>query len=390
MFDPRIYRAALLPAVAAFVVLMFSFEPIPNPLPAPVSTPTFDGAEAARTARSIVELAPDRQPGSTGDGAVADLVRERFAAIEGGEVAVQSFDSSFDGDDVTLRNVILTLPGSSERTILVLAHRDSAEGPGAATSAAATATLLGLADDLGRSRRSKTIIFASTDGGSDGAEGARKLIEDLPDADLDRRGDRDLPTGRPRSRGSIRDRLGHRSRERLGPAHADGSRRSPPPPFGQRDPDPGPWVGLSRLAFPIGIGEQAAIRRDGTEAIAISAHGERQIPASEDEADTVSSETLGAAGSTLIDLIVTLDEGPQPDPGPNGYIRIGDNLVPGLDALAARDHAADRPAADRRRHLAARAPQRLADAGGRSSGRPSAPCCRSPRCCSRTCSGSSA
>ena len=26
---------------------------------------------------------------------------------------------------------------------------------------------------------------------------------------------------------------------------------------------------------------------------------------------------------------MTLDEGPQPDPGPNGYIRIGDNLVPG-------------------------------------------------------------
>jgi hypothetical protein len=154
MFDPRIYRAALIPAVAAFVVLMFSFVPVPNPLPEPVSTPTFDGGEAARTARSIVQLAPERQPGSAGDDAVADLVRERFGAIEGGEVADQSFDSSYDGEDVTMRNVILTLPGSSERTILVLAHRDSAEGPGAVTSAAATATLLGLADDLGRSRRS--------------------------------------------------------------------------------------------------------------------------------------------------------------------------------------------------------------------------------------------
>ena len=100
-----------------------------------------------------------------------------------------------------MRNVILTLPGSSERTILVLAHRDSAEGPGAATSAAATATLLGLADDLGRSRRTKTMIFASTDGGSDGAEGARKLIEDLPAPGRDRRGDRDLPARRRGPRG---------------------------------------------------------------------------------------------------------------------------------------------------------------------------------------------
>ena len=307
---------------------MFSFEPIPNPLPAPVSTPTFDGAEAARTARSIVDLAPDRHPGSTGDGAVADLVRERFAAIEGGEVAVQSFDSSFDGDDVTLRNVILTLPGSSERTILVLAHRDSAEGPGAATSAAATATLLGLADDLGRSRRSKTIIFASTDGGSDGAEGARKLIEDLPDADLVDEAIVISQPGVPDPEAPFVIGSGT-DPESPSAQLMQTARGIAAAAFGQRDPDPGPWVGLSRLAYPIGIGEQAAIRRDGTEAIAISAHGERQIPASEDEGDTVSSETLDAAGSTLIDLIVTLDEGPPPDPGPNGYIRIGDNLVPG-------------------------------------------------------------
>lgn len=97
MFDPRIYRAALVPAVVALVILMFSFEPVPNPLPPPVATPTFDGVEAARTARSIVELAPERTPGSAGDRAVADLVEERFAAIEGGQVSTQTFDSSFEG-----------------------------------------------------------------------------------------------------------------------------------------------------------------------------------------------------------------------------------------------------------------------------------------------------
>ena len=63
MFDPRIYRAALLPAVAAFVLLMFSLEPIPSALQQPVSTPTFDSANAARTTRSIVAEAPDRTPG---------------------------------------------------------------------------------------------------------------------------------------------------------------------------------------------------------------------------------------------------------------------------------------------------------------------------------------
>ena len=76
--------------------------------------------------------------------------------------------------------MILTLPGTSGRTILVLAHRDSAGGPGAATSAAATATLLGLADDLGRSRRERTLVFASTDGGCDGDRGRRRADRGAP------------------------------------------------------------------------------------------------------------------------------------------------------------------------------------------------------------------
>ncbi len=328
MFDPRIYRAALLPAVAAFVLLMFSFEPIPNPLPPPVSTPTFDGTEAARTARSIVQLAPDRPPGSTGDDAVADLVRERFEAIEGGEVAIQSFDSSYDGEDVTLRNVILTLPGSSQRTILVLAHRDSVDGPGAATSAAATATLLGLADDLGRSRRSKTIVLASTDGGSDGAEGARELIEGLPrpeDVDeaivISQPGAADPEAPFVISSGT--------DPESASAQLMQTARGIAAGAFGERDPAPGPWIGLARLAYPIGLGEQAALRRAGTEAIAISAHGERQIPASEDGVDMISPESLDATGSTILDLVLTLDLSALPEEGPDDYIRVGDNLVPG-------------------------------------------------------------
>ena len=328
MFDPRIYRAALIPAVAAFVVLMFSFVPVPNPLPEPVSTPTFDGGEAARTARSIVQLAPERQPGSAGDDAVADLVRERFGAIEGGEVADQSFDSSYDGEDVTMRNVILTLPGSSERTILVLAHRDSAEGPGAVTSAAATATLLGLADDLGRSRRTKTMIFASTDGGSDGAEGARKLIEDLPAPGAI---DEAIVISQP---GVENPEAPFVISSGADPESASAqlvqtARSIASATFDQRDPAPGAWVGLSRLAFPAGTGEQVAIRHAGTEAIAISAHGERQVPPAQDGVDNVSSDTLAAAGGTLVDLIVTLDESPKPEEGPDDYIRVGDNLVPG-------------------------------------------------------------
>lgn len=328
MFDPRIYRAALLPALAAFVVMMFSFQSIPPRLSPPAATPTFDGPEAARTARAIVSLAPDRTPGSAGDEAVADLVEERFSAIEGGDVTTESFDSSFDGEGVRLENVILTLPGNSDRTIVVLAARDSASGPGATTSASATATLLGLADALGRSRHEQTLIFASTDGGGGGA-GAEQLIDALPDpAAIDAAlviSQPGVPDPEPPFVVASGSGPSSPSAQLVETARdlAAGN-------FGERDPAPGAWVGLARLAFPAGLGEQVALRRSGIEALAISAHGERQVPAATDDAEAISPQTLTAAGGTVLDLVLTLDHAEKPaDAGPDDYIRVGDNLVPG-------------------------------------------------------------
>lgn len=327
MFDPRIYRAAMLPAVAAFVLLMFSLEPAPTALPAPVATPTFEGSAAARTARTIVELAPEREPGSPGDEDVGDFVRERFSAIEGGEVAVQDFDASHDGEDVTLRNVVLTLPGNSERTLLVIAHRDSDSGPGTATSAAATAELLTLAEALGRSDREGTLIFASTDGGSIGALGARELAENLPRAEavdaalvISQPGPRD-----PRPPFVVASGL---DPESPSPQLVRTARAATASRYGERDEEPGTWAGLSRLAVPAGLGEQAVLRDEGLEALAISGAGERQLPDEEDA--TVSAETMAASGTAMLDLILTLDEAERPPAeGPAEYVRLGDNLIPG-------------------------------------------------------------
>ncbi len=80
--------------------------------------------------------------------------------------------------------MILTLPGESERQVMLFAHRDSPEGPGYASSAAATATLVEAAESFGGSRHSKTLVFVSTSGGSDGASGARAFVEDYPEREL--------------------------------------------------------------------------------------------------------------------------------------------------------------------------------------------------------------
>ena len=152
MIDPRVYRIAFVPALLAVIVALFSLEPLPPPIEESAAPSTFDARGVATTTRALVELAPDRSPGSPGDAAVADFVEERFRGQPTGSVAEQRFETEIGGEQVELRNVILTLSGESDRGLLILAHRDSINKEGAASSAAATAVLLELADQLGGSR----------------------------------------------------------------------------------------------------------------------------------------------------------------------------------------------------------------------------------------------
>lgn len=131
MIDFRLYRLSFLPALLAVVVVMFSLEGAPAALE-PVTPPsTFEGDRAAAIARQIATTNPDREPGSEGDAAVADLVATRFGDIPAGAVSEQTFGATdSDGDEVSLRNVLLTLPGDADRTIVIAAPRDSANAPG--------------------------------------------------------------------------------------------------------------------------------------------------------------------------------------------------------------------------------------------------------------------
>lgn len=322
MFNAKLYRAALLPAAIAFIVMMFSFEPIPNALQEPVATPEFGGTAAARQARKIALAASERTPGSADDRATAAEVRDAFESIEGAEVSVQDFEA---GGDSGLQNVILTIPGASNETILVFASRDSDRDFGAATSASTTAELIGLARALGTERHQRTIVLVSTDGGADGA---RELIEALPRSD-----DITAAIGLAQS-GVAEPEPPFVLPWGTGPESADAqlvqtARLIASRSFGTRDLDPGAWAGLSRLAFPAGLGEAAALRGEEVEAIGLSAHGERLIPPEQDQ--SVASETMQNAGTAALDLILTLDEAPpgQPDAGPSDYVRLGDNLIPG-------------------------------------------------------------
>src|SRR5207248_2379370 len=78
----------------------------------------------------------------------------------------------------TLRDVVGVRAGLSERQIVVVAHRDALWRP-ATADLSGTAALLELARVFNGRTLNKTLVLASTSGGSGGAAGAAALADDL-------------------------------------------------------------------------------------------------------------------------------------------------------------------------------------------------------------------
>jgi hypothetical protein len=325
----RIYRAAFAPALVVIIVLLFSLQARPAALPPVVASAEFDQVAAARLDRQIVDRAPVRTPGGEGDEAIAALVERRFASVREGRVTEQRFDHSFEGEDVELRNLILTLPGESAQSVVVMAARDSASGPGAVSSAAATATLLELVEKLRSARHTKTLVFVSTSGGSDGAAGAREFAEGFAERDLI---DGAIVLWQP---GSATPRE---------PSLLDASTGAQSPPAqlvrtaeqalaeqaGRTPQLEGLFGELARLAVPSGLSEQAVLIEGGIDAVGLSSAGARPLPVAQDQPDDLDAETLGEVGRTALLLVATLDgASAPPQHGPTTYLTLADNLVPG-------------------------------------------------------------
>jgi hypothetical protein len=329
LIDFRIYRAGFAPALAAVIVLLFALTAPPDPLPGVVAPAEFDELAAARIARQIVETAPERTPGSDGDAAIADLVEQRFTQVDGGSVSEQQFTGEFAGDQVDLRNLILTLPGESARTVVLLAPRDSASGPGAASSAAATATLLELVDQLSTQSHTKTLVFVSTDGSSAGAQGAREFAQSYPQPDeIEAAIDIWQPgSADPRQPFVLdsSDAAQSPSAQLVRTAERELSDQTQ-----SKLETQGTFGELTALALPSGLGEQAVLIENGLDAVGLSSAGERPLPASQDQPEDLSTSTLGDFGRTALLLAATVDAATAPpEHGPDTYIPLAGNLVPG-------------------------------------------------------------
>ena len=336
MIEPRIYRAAFIPAVLAVVLVMFSLENRPRPVEQGLAADVlFDGHIAVRELRGIVERHPDRRPGELASAAVARDLAESFRALE-----PEGFDTSVDSWDENgerLVNVIARRPGASRDQIVIMAARDSQSVPDATGSAADTAALLELARVIkGRPSR-KTLVLASVDGSTLGDAGARRFARTAEDRDRieavvvlsnlgadSARGPLLVGWSNDDSRGSI-------GLQRTATASVREE-------LGTEPSEEGALGQFVRLAYPLGLGAQGPLLAEGIEAIRISGSGELPPPEDERGLEDVSVDRLGQLGRAALRLVSALDSASQqPEHGPDAYVLVARKVLPGwvLAILAA-------------------------------------------------------
>jgi hypothetical protein len=328
VIEPRIYRAAFIPAVLAVVLVMFSLENRPRPVPQGLAADVlFEGREALRELRRIAADAPDRRPGSVTSAALARDLATRFRALEGEgfETSVDSWDENGD----PLVNVVARRPGASRDQIVVMAARDSQSVPDATGSAADTAALLELARVISGRPSRKTLVLASVDGSTLGDAGARRFASTVEDRDRIEAVVVLSNLGASSARGpqlvawSTDDRRGSIGLQRT----ASASIREE---VGAAPSEEGTLGQFVRLAYPLGIGAQGPLLAEGIEAIRISGSGELPPPPDRRGLEDVSADTLGTLGRSALRLVSALDSaGDPPEHGPRSYVAINRKILPG-------------------------------------------------------------
>jgi hypothetical protein len=325
MIEPRIYRAAFLPALFALIVVGFSLEARPSPLPQALAADVlFEGRLAAATTTQIVTSYPDRRPGSVGDHKVAGQVAQTFS--QSGFTTVVDRFSADDGRPLV--NVIGRRAGASRHQIVLIAARDASSVPDATSSAADTAALMELANVLQGTPSRKTIVLASVDGSTLGELGVHRLLDKLPDRSLVQAvvvlsnmaapGPK-IPPIQGWSNGSQRAGMGL---ERT-------AAESESEEFGSAPGMSGAPAQMIRLAFPVGVGAQGPLIEAGLDTVRLSASGELPPPKSKRGVASIDPNRLGALGRSAARTLFALDSTERaPERGPGSYVTVADKLVP--------------------------------------------------------------
>ncbi|MEI2702557.1 MAG: M28 family peptidase [Baekduia sp.] len=322
MLDPRLYRAAFLPAVLVLLVVAFSLGTRPRPIGTTLAADTFSGAQALAQLDRLAAQYPDRRAGSAGDRALASEIARQLRRVVPGTVEEDVFDASTIDGGRELVNVVASRPGAPGPAIVVVAHRDAA-GTGARAELSGTAALLELARIAGAGRLQRTITFISTSGGSGGFAGAVRAAESL-----ERPVDAVIVLGAVGATASYKPIVSGASN---GAAQAPLQlartvRQAVAAETGLALGAPRAFIQGMRMAAPATTGEQGPFLRAGFPAVLVSSTGERTPGAQAG----VSAQRIEGIGRGVLRALYALDNGPDiSEAGPTQALVVRGKVLPG-------------------------------------------------------------
>jgi hypothetical protein len=329
----RLYRGTWLLVGLPLLLLAFSVAR-PAALQAPNLPPAFDKDAAATLAADLASTAPNRLPGTPGATSAARWFRDQLQPY-GIKVRTEAFNTTVPGRGrIRIVNLLASKAGLSQKTILVLAHRDdSGAGPGANDNASGTAALVELARAYSPSANTARIhlpyslVFLSADGAVYGGVGAAWFAAHAPEArDVIAVVNLDAIAGPKPPRLEL---------------NAD-TPRSPTPGLvetvraqlaaetGGADPRRASTLRqLVDLGFPFSLYEQAPFVTRGIPAVTITTAGDRPRSGLGDTSGRLRPTRLGQVGRATQNVIDALQEGVALAPGPSSYIYLGSRIVRG-------------------------------------------------------------
>jgi Peptidase family M28 len=184
--NTRLVRVGFVVVVPAIIAMLFSISTT-GILPRSSLEPLFDGENAAAIAGTLATQYPSRVPGSEGARDAAFWYQETVSSLGLSTEEDAWTQDLADLGTVELRNVVTVVPGRSDETIVVVAHRDNAGTEEAlGDNASGTAALVELARGFAPQESgpaplpNRTLVLVSTDGGSYGGAGAAHFADTSP------------------------------------------------------------------------------------------------------------------------------------------------------------------------------------------------------------------
>src|SRR3954447_4697069 len=300
---------------------MFSLESRPASVPQALAADVlFDGRVALSGTQRIAKAHPDRRPGTNGD---QDAAAEVSKSLRAQHFAVDV--DRFRSDDTDLVNVVGRRIGESTRQLVVVAARDADRVPDAAGSAADTASLIEIARTLEGRVTQKTLVLASLDGSTTGSSGARRLAADLASAGPVEAVVVLSDTGVAHADGTLlipwsqsTVRTGMRLHRTVGESLLQEL------PRGGAGRGAGTFSQFARLAFPLGIGDQAPFLDQGFDALRLSGSGE--LPPKGQPAPN--ADRLGSIGRATLRTVFAYDAGGRVDEKPSSFLLFAQKMLP--------------------------------------------------------------